>query len=208
MAHDLSESSFDRWLEFTFAHPVSDPEWYWDLEWSYVGRHETLLRHCTTLFRFPSLLLERFTRPQLTQAMSFLPGPRGYIKGIADVAVPWSIREACVQSMFDLFEHLFSRDPLDGACLQWFNRVFTWGRSGDNRASGDPLLRAALVKAMGMVLSLRREECQRSALYGLGIVAMSYPGDVVTIIDEFIRDAHGNNDLTQFAYACRRGDVA
>jgi hypothetical protein len=68
------------------------------------------------LFQQPEVLLTRFTKPQLEEGFWAVQGPNldcSASRIIDDSDLPLSVREECIRSMFDLFKHLFSKEPLD-----------------------------------------------------------------------------------------------
>ena len=70
--------TFDDWVEAVFAHPTSEPEWYWDKDfdeyWDALGLSDALtVEYMTRLFLDPSQL-KRYSLGQVAQAIWFLIG--------------------------------------------------------------------------------------------------------------------------------------
>jgi hypothetical protein len=207
MGQDLSGCAFETWLAFTFDRQVSAPPWYaLDPYAPYKSDSETVLKHCTMLFREPRTALQAYTKSQIDQGFEYLSNWAGYFPRLADRSVQLAIRQAAVSSMFDLFEQFFRSDPPGGACFMWFERVVSNGAYRRWHVIDDTPLVDTLLSVQRRVLALPSNECKRSALHGLNHLAGSYPVAVAAVVDEFLlNNPNLQEDLRSYADACREG---
>ena len=66
---DISQYNFSDWLKFTFAHPLTTPEWYFSEDWEYQGNHSKMIEYSTKLFNAPELLVEDYFFEQINQGL-------------------------------------------------------------------------------------------------------------------------------------------
>jgi hypothetical protein len=174
---DISKFSFDQFMDFLFDREAPldtkkrDP-WYWHTEVTFDP--ERVWAHYVRLFQKPNFLLERFSRNQLEQ------GFWGIQSGNIDCAVteiiwmeylPFSLRETCVRSMFQLFQLLFAIEPLETSAHMWWDSLcFDWHCGNRNRLRGgeDLLMQDVMFQTLTEILTLDSEFCQDAALHGLG----------------------------------------
>ena len=114
---------------------------------------------------------------------------------LLDEDVAWVQRQACIQSMYTLFEKFFirrclpelsfpSRDvanPINFVCCHWFDLMPLHGRRevADN-------INMEFLDVFRKVLTIDSEICQEGALSGLGSWCLYFPMEVNAILDEFI----------------------
>lgn len=102
--------------------------------------------------------------------------------------------------MFDLFERLFAREPLDTSAQMWWDSLcYGWhcGNRSRNRGGEDERLRDVFFEILSRILSLDSETCQGAALHGLG--HLHHP-ETPRLIERYIRE-HPNLTEQQKAYA-------
>ena len=203
---DLTESSFDEFVSFLFDRSIPpgpekrDP-WYWHVEVEYDAKK--ICAYYRQLFEQPEFLLPRFTKPQLEEGFWAVEGPNldcSASRIIDDSDLPLSIREGCIRSMFDLFERLFSKEPLDTSVQMWWDSLcYDWHCGNRNRERGgeDLELQDVYFQTLARVLAIESETCQGAALHGLG--HLHHP-KAKELIDRFI-DEHPSLTQAQRAYA-------
>jgi hypothetical protein len=203
---DLTQSSFDEFVSFLFDRSIPpSPEkrdpWYWHVEVEYDAKK--ICAHYEQLFQQPEFLLPRFTKPQLEEGFWAVQGPNlgcSASRIIDDSDLPLSLREGCIRSMFDLFERLFSKEPLDTSVQMWWDSLcYDWHCGNRNRELGgeDLELQDVYFQTLARVLAIDSETCQGAALHGLG--HLHHP-QTKELIDRFI-DEHPSLTQAQRAYA-------
>ena len=203
---DLTESSFDEFVSFLFdrsilPRPEKRDPWYWHVEAEYDAKK--ICAYYEQLFQQPEFLLPRFTKPQLEEGFWAVQGPNlscSASRIIDDSDLPLSIREGCIRSMFDLFERLFSKEPLDTSVQMWWDSLcYDWHCGNRNRERGgeDLELQDVYFQTLARVLAIDSETCQGAALHGLG--HLHHP-QTKELIDRFI-DEHPSLTQVQTAYA-------
>ncbi len=210
---DLTNFSFEEFVSFLFDHDVPpesekyDPEseeydpWYFHVEVEFDAKK--ICAYYVQLFQQPEFLLTRFTKPQLEEGFWAVQGPNldcSVSSIIDDSDVPLSVREECIRSMFDLFNRLFSKEPLDTSVQMWWDSLcYDWHCGNRNRERGgeDLELQDVYFHTIARVLAIDSETCQGAAPHGLG--HLHHP-QTKGLIDRFI-DEHPSLTQAQRAYA-------
>lgn len=143
MAYDLSNASFEEFLDFLFDHPVAaqhreeswwkeigkdvsyDPAWFDNL-----GRHPSArVRHDPNLtaefyirlFEDPRILLDRYSRSQIAQGFALIRGfpniefPAGLGRLFVEERVPLEERLSVARALGPLHNDLFAPEDFDSA---------------------------------------------------------------------------------------------
>jgi hypothetical protein len=179
---DISDYSFDDFIAFLFArdvqelaeqaHPRKWNPWYFHVEVAFDAQQ--VCEFYVRLFRQPTFLLERFSKPQLEEGFWGIQGPNLDCSAwniISNTDLPIAAREKCISSMLDLFKYLFAIDPLEAAANMWWDSIcYDWqcGNRARERGGEDLLLQDAMFQTLASILELDSEPCQRAALHGLG----------------------------------------
>src|ERR1017187_6025465 len=134
---DITGYSFEEFVTFVFQRdvkivPPPEDSWYLHIECEFdplkIG--EYYLR----LFREPEFLRDAYTVPQLEEgfwAIQSCAVEWSVTRLLGNDVLPFSTKEACVRSMFDLFERLFVFEPLDSAVDMWWDSLRpTWVGEG------------------------------------------------------------------------------
>lgn len=211
MAIDITDLTFDEWVEFVFDHPVTDPAWHWSDEWEhYASDGVKLLRYLIRLFREPSFLFEKYSPAQLEQGFWFISGLLCLARFMGlpwQKNLPWKLRRDLIESMFDLFERFFALNALDTSCFMWWDGLaygyhMTDGKPDDANGAR---VQQAMFETLKRILYLESRACRMSALHGLG--HLKHP-ELEKTIDGFLA-AHADVDeeLRQYALACRTGKI-
>ena len=211
--------NFDHWVEAVFAHPTSEPEWFWDKGfdeyWDALGLSDALtVEYMTRLFLEPELL-KRYSLQQVAQAIWFLigessPGRSAYAMLNSEVLL--QRRVDCVHGMSNFFRQYVApaapgaaddeKDPFHGACYMWWDIFPTYG----GQDGGEPQLQNACLETMAEILTMRSELCQLSALHGLNHWHPRYPEGVESIVDSFLHSTQGLTPrITGYAAEARSG---
>lgn len=225
MPRQLTDASFEEWIEFVFARPVTEPAWYWEDghdEWQ--GTPERTAELMAGTFARSGEMLEPFDDAQVNQGLYLLAGEtQDFARCVNDHAIPWPKRAAVLEGIFDLYRDCFAvrctnhlshldvpaenpaASPLNAVCYMW------WDIFPVTAESDDPTCRERdqlILSVMERTLDLPHDACREAALHGFGHWEAAYPERVHDVIDRFI---WGNRKipaaLRNYAYAARHGDV-
>jgi hypothetical protein len=174
---DISSYTFDEFITFLFARDIPpevgkrDP-WYWHAELTCdIGQ---ACNYYVRLFRQPTFLLQRFSKPQLEQGFWAIQSTTldcSVYRIISDMDLPFAAREECIRSMFDLFKSLFATEPLETSVNMWWDSLcYDWhcGNRKRERGGEDLLLQDVMFQTLVNILDLDSETCRAAALHGLG----------------------------------------
>jgi len=203
---DLTHASFDEFVSFLFDRSLpleaeKREPWHWHAPVEFDRR--TICAYYVQLFQQPEFLLTRFTKRQLEEGFWAVQGPNldcSVYRLIGDPDLPLSVREACIRSMFDLFQRLFSREPLETSVQMWWDSLcYDWHCGNRKRESGgeDLQLQDVYFQTLARVLAIDSETCQGAALHGLS--HLRHP-QTKELIDRFI-EGHPSLTEVQKAYA-------
>ena len=164
---DLRQLNYDQWLRFVFDHPVTRIEDAWHFDIEYAADHDQVLANCTQMFLKSKVLIGSFNAEQLEQGFWFIPGPNGFMRFLADEDVPWSRRQACIQSIESLFRECFSvMPPWMTSCYMWWDSYVSYCAFGNNELMTDERLLDETFRVLQAILK-QPEHCRRSAVHGL-----------------------------------------
>lgn len=185
---------FDQWLDCIFNHPITEPNWYlieeWDMDWA--GDPNLFLAQSIRLFRDPEVLLDKYDAEQIEQGFRYLLFWAGGLeRWIWAKEIDSSLRRACVISMVNVFDRLFSRNSFGEACFMW------WDHLRDFDKDPDPEISEAILEALTQILNIDSADCQISALHGLG--HLKHPKKK-RLIETFLR-SHPELDEEKRSYA-------
>lgn len=216
--------TFDNWITFIFDRPVTNREWYWDIEveWPELDA-PSVVAYLTQVFECAGSVLRPFSDAQANQGLHLLIGPGSdYMLTLQEPTVSHSERLRCIRAMAVLFEKCFSlrcsqhlshldepgANPLNGVCYMWWDILPIHGLIHDQTGHSDSaeIVRACL-SVMNKTLEIASVACQESALHGLGHWSSIYP-DAKAIIDDFLeRNDNIPPKLRSYAKAARQGAV-
>ncbi|MCX7426064.1 MAG: hypothetical protein NTW96_10650 [Planctomycetia bacterium] len=217
----LNDLDFEHWVLHVFDHPVTDPQWYFQIDQeTWDGEPLTTVQYVTRLFESPERLLKDFSREQLEQGFWYLAGAgQPFMLALLDECVPWPVRERGLRSIQTLYEKFFAvactdelghlcktaSTPVNGACYMWWDLFPSHGNPEDpSRHEEDH----AILKVMRSILDIPSEACRESALHGLGHWHLHYPEIVRQIVDEFLETTpEMSPPLWEYALAARMGEV-
>jgi hypothetical protein len=221
MGRVLKEASFEEWIEFVFARPVTDPAWHWEAEADrWEGTHGRTLELVAETFERCAEVLETFDDDQVAQGLSLLGSMHGDMgPSWVDEAIPRPLQARALESIFVLFRDCFAvrcsnhlgdlgepdANPINLPCYMWWDN-FPAVPEPDRKArrKRDDLI----LSVMGRTLELPSEACQEAALHGLGHWHSGYPEQIEAMIDRFIwANRKIRTPLRNYAYAARHGDV-
>jgi hypothetical protein len=201
MGKRLENPSFEQWLAYAFDHPVDEIKnaWYWDLDrdWWEETLQETI-RFLTQAFENAEEVFKPFADAQLKQGLWFIADNScsSHMFALMDESVPWSERQRCIRSFYQLYEQLFAKrctphlshidepgaSPLNVLCYMWWDIIPIAGRPHDPaRKEFDQ----TILEVMDSTLQLDSIACRESALHGLGHWQHEYPEQVGDIINRF-----------------------
>lgn len=236
--------TFDEWVNHVFDHPVLDPPWYWSERnqehyqyWNSQANPTRTLSYLTQLFGNSSFLIERFTRAQIDQGLTYLVNPdfSAHMVVLRDVKLPWELRRACLLAMLPLYTDLFapvygddhennheliafwqrfrageSLEPIPGKQEPMYAVHMWWD---DMPIRGGPVhpdqerFDDTALYILSEVLKMKEESCVESALHGLGHWAFHVPDRTTPIIEEFLRRTDVGEDLRYYAERAMTGEI-
>ena len=126
------------------------------------------------LFRYPGLLLDRFSKAQLEEGFWAIQGPNlscSVFWLIWNLDLQFEDRQECARSMVDLFGGLFANEPLGTSVQMWWDSLcYEWHCGNRNRQRGgdDLSMQDVMFETLTTLLALDSEICQDAALHGLG----------------------------------------
>jgi hypothetical protein len=117
-------------------------------------------------------------------------------------------REACVRTMYHLFERLFAIEHLDSSAHMWWDALcYDWHCGNRDRANGgdDRYMQDVMFETLAKILQLNSIECQKDALHGLG--HLHHPG-TKELIDQYVAN-HPNlsSEIRNYALAAAEFEV-
>ena len=215
--------TFENWIRYVFAHSVTEPDWYWNSNetWLYNTPPAVTVGYLTQLFENSTKVLQPFCNAQLNQGLWYLISNScsAHIFALFDESVPWLDRQQCIQSILTLFEQCFAKrcsphlghtdepnaNPLNSVCYMWWDILPWHGHPEEpNRREMDE----EFINVMQRILYLDSDAVVESALHGLGHWHVSYPEKIEAIIDEFLsRRPNLRPELREYALRARIGYV-
>lgn len=215
--------STEQFVDYLFDHPVTNPEWYWDIDAPYlVIEPEQAALLIAEIFENASALLSGFSNEQLRQGLWYLLSSACsdyMIDAVASKEVDCSRKVRVMRSIVLLFktamvarcsQHLSHNDEpgadaLNGVCYMWWDIMQYWDHP---ELPGRRVLDMEALSAMQQILAIPHDACRESALHGLGHIQASYPEEVVSIIDQWLSSEQGVRDeLRQYAANAKDGMV-
>jgi hypothetical protein len=213
--YDISQSSFEDFVDFLFDHEVVrsregediEPEkWYWQADVTLDTRR--VVAFYQRLFDEPEFLLARYTKEQLEQGFWAIMGQHDF--GVTNViwikSIAFEERAACVRSMYHLYERLFLREPLETSSFMWWDSLaYDWHCDNRSRANGgeDEAMQDVMFETLERILDLPSELCQTAALHGLG--HLHHP-NTEAAIDRYLQGSV-TPELRDYALAASRFEV-
>lgn len=209
MGEPLTDLTFEEWIKFNFDRPVTDPQWYWDIDSDYWdGTPVITVDYLTRTFQNAAAIFQPYTNAQLKQGLWWLASDSQYMFAVLDEAVPWPDRRRCLGSMYQLFvqcllprclpEHLSHLDvdveegsPLNTLCYMWWDLLPIYGHPAAAPGSSEAETDKVCMGVMARILRLGSDACRQSAIHGLGCWGGYYPEAVTGIVGEFLSTHQG-----------------
>ena len=220
---DLSQLSFDQFVEFFFNHPEGEPFWYADPAYalkdlSFPG--PLLVDHLTKLFSAFAAAVGNYTPLQIAHGIWAMFSPSFSVFDVLwDSSVTLEQRAACIRAMGTLFiDYVTQHDaePLQKCFYMWWHIVVTgfWAQAGQFEAQDlsqlDPDSRAlhdTIFQTLLQILSVSDPRTQGYALHGLGHLQDPRVHDVVQKYLDENQDRFAD-DHVQWIEQCRDGVVS
>jgi hypothetical protein len=222
MGQELTDIPFQDWVRHVFEHPVTNPQWHFDLDadcWN--GSPSTTADYLARCFEAADALLSPFSDAQVNQGLWYLANGSSsdHMFALVDEGAPWPLRRRAIQAMYDLFDQCLARrcsphlmhldetesSPVNMICYMWWD-LLPIGSRPDEPSLAD--VDAECLSVMERILGLDSDACRESALHGLGHWATDYPERVGEIIDRWMRNTtHLRPELQDYALAARHGSV-
>jgi hypothetical protein len=211
---DLRNCSFERFVELLFEHEVPSDSfgakpWYWSTE--VTIEPVEVCRYYIRLFRDPECLLAAYSTEQLEQGFWAIQSCNLDCSApnvIWHEEVPFELREQCVRSMFELFDHLFAFQPLETSVEMWWDSLcYDWHCGNRKRENGgeDLKMQDVMFDTLSRILSLTSPCCWGAALHGMGHLHHPQTSEV---IGNFLKNNPTLNDAAKnYALAAMRFEV-
>lgn len=213
-SYDLSNATFEQFIDYLFDHPVLASEdeeyWYWSDDLDVIYEPIKLVDYYTKLFSKPQVLVGRYSDEQLEQgllAMRSCLMPGAISEVLWEEEIPSDVREECIRSMFFLYRDLFSVKPLHTACFMWwdsFTDEYSITHVHSEAAEG-PSIQNVMFETLCQTLKLDAEICQHGALHGLG--HLRHPGTEAVIRSWMASKPDLDQQSTEFAEECIVGNM-
>src|SRR5215471_4097093 len=103
---------YQEWLQYVFNHPVSDPEWYFDLAApAFEATQEDYAELLRETFSRSGEDLAKFSDAQVNQGVWFLASPSGsnFIFSLQDGSVPAQKKVEGIRSIYELYRDCFAK---------------------------------------------------------------------------------------------------
>ncbi len=207
---NLDELSFEQFVDLVFNHPVTDPAWYWADDFDYYFDDGiATVEHLTSLFREPEFLFEKYSLEQLEQGFYFITFLLCYIKfdGLLWAeSIPFSLRKNCISSMYELFSRFFAVNSLKTIGFMWWD-CLAYGyymSNGKPEDENGAKVQQAMFETLRRILKIDSEECQKSALHGLG--HLKHP-EIEKTIKDYLRRRFVKLELREYAEKCIAGTM-
>jgi hypothetical protein len=218
---EIMHPQYREWLEFVFAHEVSDPQWYFDIEApSFVSTEQDVVEMIRETFTRSGEDLKQYSDGQVNQGIWFLASPSGSnsMFSIRDGKVPLSAKVAAIHSIYDLYRGCFA-----GRCAEVLGHIDEPGGSDlnpicymfwdvcpisyldDSKDTGE--LEDAIFSVLSDTIRIPHRACIEGGLHGLGEVAYRYEAQVRKIIDDFLATAKIDDTLRGYAERAREGAI-
>jgi hypothetical protein len=202
----LDKLTFEQFIDFVFNR-TQETECGFD-EYKF-GETKVTAEYLIKLFRNPKFLLENFNSEQIEEGFELITELLCFVKfdGLLwDIRLPFSLREELISSMFDLFSKLFANNSFETIDFMWWD-ILAYGYSMENGSSEDEdgaKVQRVMFETLKRILEIESEECQKSALHGLGHLKHS---ETEKTINDFLRRHPVDSDLREYAISCINGTM-
>ncbi len=210
---------YQEWLGYVFDHPVTDPQWYFDLNApEFAGTDADFVLLIGETFRRSGEDLLRFSDAQVKQGVWFLTSPSGSDFGFCfrDSEVPLADKITGIQSIFDLYRECFAlrcsqtlggygfdepgASDLNPICWGfWDISPLTALQEVPHRLE----LENAVFSVLERILQIEHRACREGALVGLDCMSVGSPKRAAEVLDRFLAEAKLDDALRSYAQAGR-----
>lgn len=170
MAFDLTNSTYEEWIDFVFDHPVNEfaSAWYQGREWEYSCSADVVVQYLTRLFKNPNQLVHKFSMEQIEQGFWFIPSMQGFLRYILSKDVSFSQRKECIESIELLFKELFcTHKQLKLSCYMWWDSVFSYCALDTKNLSNEMNALDQVSQTISNILKFECLSAKESALHGV-----------------------------------------
>ncbi|MBI1215900.1 MAG: hypothetical protein GC185_08800 [Alphaproteobacteria bacterium] len=204
--HDLSNISYEEWLDFVFDHPVTDIlfAWHNDEAWGYTCPEVMAVSYMTRMFKSSAGLTEKYTIGQIDQGLWFIPGPNGFLRFVVSDAVQFQQKKECIEAIGSLFDDLLCKNAnLNVAGYMWWDSVFTYCAFKKNSLSRETEVLSVVASTIANMLQHGCALARRSAVHGIEHILAMYRGVRTEAIEQIILK---NFDLSALGMALQIED--
>ena len=217
----MADRTFEQWIDGIFDHPVTEPEWFWDLDAdTCVEDDETNVDYLARLFTECDRLLCRFDNGLVGQGLNMIVSNScsDHAFSIVGGHAPWAARQRAIRSIYDVYAKCFAKrcaeglghldeadNPLNTICYMWWDVFPAWSDSKDAARSEEA---DEYINVMERCLSLKHHACLEGELHGLGHWQLIFPKKVEPIVDRFLQERNDlRPELVLYARRARSGAV-
>ena len=214
---------YQEWLTYVFDHPVTDPQWYFELDSpEFAGSESDFALLISQTFLRSGEDLQRFSDAQVNQGIWFLASTAGssFILSLRDGQVPLIEKVTGIKNIFCLYRDCFAarcsetlgyRDEpgaldLNRICYMFWDICPLTHLYLDDVANR-PDLEDAVFSVLERTLQIEHRACREGALHGLGHMAYAYPERVRAVLEKFLAKAAIDDALRGYAENARAGNV-
>lgn len=175
---NLTDLSFDEWLDFVFDHPVAigiSDAWHFQDEWSYISSESSLIYRLENLFINSASLVDKYSLEQLNQGFWFIPSSNGFMWSILSDNVAMEDRKKCIFSIYDLFNNLFCRyEELNVSAYMWWDSFFSYCSFKEKNLSTEIDIFEQIILTIANIMQIGNQLSIDSSIHGIDHIIKMY----------------------------------
>ena len=212
---------YSEWIDYVFDHPVTQPEWHWELDaLSFEAEPIDEARLIELTFRHAARDLAHFTDAQVNQGLWYLCSPAccNHLQALRSEVVPLDLRLAGIASIGVLYRECFAHrcarvlshvdegpcSELNAACYMFWDLVPISYLEGN---SDEAALADACFAVLAETMAIDHVACQEAAIHGYGHFCCAYPDRVYAALTPYIDQYVGDPRLKVYAIQARTGHI-
>mgnify|MGYP001596870939 CR=1 FL=1 len=202
----LDELNFELFVDFVFNRTQETERGFDEYKF---GDTKVTTDHLIRLFCNPEFLLEEYNVEQIEEGFEFITGLLCFVQfdGLLwDKRLLFSLRKELISAMFNLFSRLFAKKSFGTIDFMWWD-ILAYGYYMENGQPEDEdgaKIQQSMFETLKQILEIDSQECQKSALHGLGHLKHS---ETETTINDFLRRHLVTDELRDYAKLCIDGTM-
>ncbi len=211
---------YQEWLAYLFEHPVTEPEWYFEVDAPVFEASETeIVALMEATFRRSAQDLALYSDAQVDQGLWYLLSStfdHGY--ALRSDAVPLELRRSAIAAIAILYRDLFVQrctrtlshlneepsSPLNSICyMLWDVTPLGWLQGYRDESE----LADACYAVLADTLKIDHPACQEAAIHGYGEFHSQYPERSRKAMERFLQTPPSDPRLRAYAEQAAVGDV-